>query len=212
MHHVFKPVIAFLLLGIAIVGPASAAPAPKYDALALKKDAETCHGSNDDPEARIAACTRVIDSRRPPPRRSFDVFDRPAERLAEIFESRSSAYSRKGDYAAAIRDYREALKLAPTRVDFRRRLAVVYQLADDKEGQLREYEAILGLISESNSDFTYYRQQRDRLKEELSRRQTAAASAPPPAPVSPPVEAVAYLVGTTGTRCSPKQRPISWAD
>ena len=87
-------IVIFLLTAICIsVESASAAPRGNSDWAA-------CRGT--DIDARISACTRILDQRRI-----------SARERGTAHNLRSIGYYRKGDYAAAIRDVSEAINLIP---------------------------------------------------------------------------------------------------
>src|ERR1043166_855674 len=87
-------IVVFLLTAIGIsVHSASAAPRENRDWAA-------CRGS--DIDARISACTRILDQKR-----------LSARERGTAHNLRSIGYYRKGDYVAAIRDVSEAINLVP---------------------------------------------------------------------------------------------------
>ena len=78
--------------------PAGGRPAA---ARATPRDVATC-AQNKDNDAAIAGCTRVIDDSKV-----------KLKGRADAYYNRGNAHSAKGDFAAAIADYDEAIKLDP---------------------------------------------------------------------------------------------------
>ncbi|MFD2182482.1 tetratricopeptide repeat protein [Rhodoplanes azumiensis] len=137
--------------------PAAAAP-KRGDAQAA--DRAACSGK--DPDASIAACTRLLDGVADAPVseraiwfnnrgvalnekghhdlaiRDFDEAIRLGHRGA--FTNRGFAYRRKGDLDQAVRDYSEAIHLDPTRPQAYNNLGVVYRLRGELDRAIREYD------------------------------------------------------------------------
>jgi tetratricopeptide (TPR) repeat protein len=84
--------MAALVLGL-VLGLAAAAPA-------RADDLKDCFGT--DNERRIEGCTALIDRR-----------DSSMVQLSEVYAQRALAYSLKGEYAVAIRDYDVAIDMFP---------------------------------------------------------------------------------------------------
>jgi lipoprotein NlpI len=80
--------------------PAGSAPAATGTHATLR-DVAAC-AQVKQPDAAIAGCTRIIEDSR-----------QKAKGRAHSFYNRGNAHSAKGDHAAAIADYDEAIKLAP---------------------------------------------------------------------------------------------------
>ncbi len=86
----------------AVRKPADAGqPAAPQAARATPRDVATC-AQNKDNDAAIAGCTRVIDDSKV-----------KLKGRADAYYNRGNAHSAKGDVAAAIADYDEAIKLDP---------------------------------------------------------------------------------------------------
>jgi lipoprotein NlpI len=79
----------------------AAPPAAAQPARATPRDVATCAQSKDN-DAAITGCTRVIDDSRVKPKGR-----------ADAYYNRGNAHSAKGDVAAAIADYNEAIKRDP---------------------------------------------------------------------------------------------------
>lgn len=65
-------------------------------------DIKDCTSTSNSPDQRIAACTKLIDSKQV-----------STQDLATVFNSRGIAWADKHDYAKAIADYDEALRINP---------------------------------------------------------------------------------------------------
>ena len=87
-----------LILGLLVALPAPASAD-------FKQDIQQCN-SDSNPDIKIGACTRLIQSGR---------FDN--KNLAKAFFNRGAAYDDKGQYDRAIRDYTEAIRLRPGYAD-----------------------------------------------------------------------------------------------
>jgi tetratricopeptide (TPR) repeat protein len=93
-----KLAVAFCL-GAFAASAATAAQQPN-------REWQVCHDNAGDSDARIAACTEVLN------RGALD-----GKHRAHAFNDRAVAFARKGQYDRAIQDYDEAIRLAPQTAD-----------------------------------------------------------------------------------------------
>ncbi len=131
-------VAAFLLL----TGPVSVSRALADDAYACENELLLA-----DVDARIAACTRAINSGR-------------SHNLALLYENRGSAYQAKGDYERAIADNTEAIRLAPKDPSALIDRGVVYHDKGDNDRAIADYDRAIALgpkyVSEYGFTLAYY--------------------------------------------------------
>ena len=113
---------------IAVLTLALPAPAPAD----FSQDKRHCI-SNPDPDVTIGSCTRLIRSGR---------FNN--NNLAVTFNNRGNAYSAKGQYDRAIRDYNEALRFKPNAFFFHNR-GIAYYAKRQYDRAIRDYNEALRL-------------------------------------------------------------------
>nr|WP_244670626.1 caspase family protein [Rhodoplanes elegans] len=157
-----RSAVRLLLLGLLAVVVTAAPPvagAPKR-ADAQAADRTACAGK--DPDASIAACSRLLDGVANAPVseraiwfnnrgvalnqkghhdlaiRDFDEAIRLGHRGA--YANRGFAHRRKGDLDQAARDYGEAIRLDPSRPQGYNNLGVVYRLRGELDRAIREYD------------------------------------------------------------------------
>jgi lipoprotein NlpI len=110
--------------------PAGVAPpeAAAQTARATARDIAAC-AQNKDNDTAIAGCTRVID----------DSKVKPKGRAA-AFYNRGNAYSTKGDLAAAIADYDEAIKLDPKNASALTNRGTAHSEKGDADAALADFD------------------------------------------------------------------------
>jgi len=96
---------------------------------------ESCNGKNrTSAEPQIAACTVLIDGNADNPKVS-----------AIAHSNRGNAYIRKGEYAQAIKDYDEAIKLMPNFANAFNNRGVAYQKMVDYDRAIQDFDAAINI-------------------------------------------------------------------
>jgi tetratricopeptide (TPR) repeat protein len=116
-----SPAIAALLICLASPGVA-----------AVEDDTKTCTDVNAADAARIAACTRVIDSGK-----------YTGAGLAWAYSTRGSVHMAKGDNTRAIKDFDEAIKLDPNAGDAYYNRGIVYTDKNDLTRAVHDFDAAI---------------------------------------------------------------------
>ena len=113
----------------AVRKPADAGqPAAAQAARATPRDIAACAQTKDN-DAAIAGCTRIID----------DSKVKPKGRVAAYY-NRGNAHSAKGDFAAAIADYDEAIKLDPKNASALTNRGTAHSEKGDADAALADFD------------------------------------------------------------------------
>ena len=123
-------------IGILLIGAAGFCLMPSGSAAAAESDRADCIGNANNPDQKIAACTRVID----------DGAETTANRVI-AFNNRGFGYSSKRDYDRAIAEYDEAIKLDPKFAAAFRNRGLAYGAKGDRDRAIAEYDEAIKLNS-----------------------------------------------------------------
>jgi len=113
--------------------PAAAAPpdAAAQTARSTARDVAACAQSKDH-DAAVAGCTRIIDDSKVKPKGH-----------AAAYYNRGNANSAKGDFAAAIADYDEAIKLDPKNARAIANRGTAHSESGDTDAAIAEFDAAI---------------------------------------------------------------------
>lgn len=126
-----KPVVAHKKRTARKPAASAQSDAAAHAARATPRDIATCAQTKDH-DAAIAGCTRVIDDGKVKPKGH-----------AAAYYNRGNAHAAKGDSAAAIADYDEALKLDPKNARALANRGTARSEKGDAEGAIADFDAAL---------------------------------------------------------------------